>query len=123
MSKLKLLSVVLFFFITRNNSEHVILPMILVLLTSVLYIFKEFKEALLACLALLGTILVMISIVKTNKYLLVIGYFFTFLILFKSFFDKTLYLNITKELYFFSTSSLYIFLSMYIMARTFIKKK
>lgn len=119
LSKLKLVSVVLFFCIARNNNDHVILPMILVLATFVLYVFIEFKEALIPCLSALGLILVLTSLVRKSTTLVIIGYALSYSILIAFYLDESLYKNIAKELYFIITSGLYVLLSFIVIIKSF----
>ncbi len=116
---LKIVSIVVFLIITRNNNEHVVMPMVFILVTSAFYIVNELKAAILPFMASLGIVLVLMSELKKSKTILLLGYLLTYLILMRSFFDKTLYENVMKELFFFITSGFYIIMSIYILIKNY----
>jgi hypothetical protein len=121
LSKLKIISIILFSIITRNNNEHVIFPMIVILVISVFYVILEFRETILSSAALIGIFLILLSNLKIGKYITFIGYVLTYPILLNSFFDQTFYSNLSQEIYFISTSFLYILLSLFIMLKQYRK--
>lgn len=115
--KLKILSIIIFLIIARTGNEHVVLPMFLIIF-SVIYIFTDFNAVLLPFLAFIGIVLILVSLVKKNNYILTLGYFLTYLILFQSFIDKSLYENPQREIYFLITATAYFVLSLYILLKS-----
>ncbi len=114
---LKIVTVILFLVITRNNSEHVVMPMIFSLITSLFYIFSEFKHTIPFVLAIAGLCLVLYTIVKKNKFILIAGYLLTYLILIVNLIDPNTFNNFIKEIYFFLTTTLYLILSIYVILK------
>ncbi|MCL6296473.1 hypothetical protein [Jejuia spongiicola] len=115
---LKVLSIIIFLIITRNN-PHALIPMLLVLITSLIYTFTEFEHTIMPILASVGVILVLFSFIKNKKNILIIGYFLTYIILIDMLLDKNLWERIDKEIYFFITTISYITLSIYIIVKSF----
>lgn len=63
---LKALSILIFLAIARNN-EHVIVPLGFVLITSLLYVFTDFKHVIIQLIAIIGLISITFSFFKKKK--------------------------------------------------------
>lgn len=114
---LKIISIFIFLFIARNN-PHISVPIIFILVTSLIYMFTEFKHVMIPLLAFIGLLLILYSLVNKRVILVVIGYLLTYVILGNMLFDKSFYERIDKEIYFIITFISYMILSIYIIVKT-----
>lgn len=117
LNRLKIISIIIFLMIARE-SEHAWIPIGFVLLTSLFYVFSEFKHIIIQLLSFLGLILVLYSLVKRKIVFTIFGYLLTYIILINNFIDYITSNGSNNEFYFLITTLIYIVLSIYIIIKS-----
>ncbi|GAB1857915.1 hypothetical protein MHTCC0001_27520 [Flavobacteriaceae bacterium MHTCC 0001] len=122
LNQLKIVSIIFFLIIAREG-DHAWIPIGFILLTSLFYIFSEFKYVIVQLLSFLGLILILYSIVKHRIVFVILGYLLTYIILINNLIDYVTSEKSHSEVYFLITTFIYFGLSMYVIAKSIMNNK
>jgi len=121
-TKILIISSLILFCLITKNGNHISLPMIVGLISGLVYFFKNPELHIIAVLSTLGLIILIFSIIKKRfnnwKYIL-IGYLLTYLILVINLLHESVINNIQKQKFFIISICLYFILSIVVIIRTY----
>ena len=113
---LKVFSIMLFIIITFANDKMYI-PLGLILVNSIIYVFVDFYKSIIPLLATFGISLILLTKGGKNKMQIILGYVFTYLLLVKIILDNQLYIFNIEQLYFYISSIIYLIISFIVLYR------
>jgi hypothetical protein len=106
----------LFIIITFANDKMYI-PLGLILVNSIIYVFVDFYKSIIPLLATFGISLILLTKGGKNKMQIILGYVFTYLLLVKIILDNQLYIFNIEQLYFYISSIIYLIISFIVLYR------